>query len=135
MKSFFIPRIWVDMSATHKEDHDPKIGIVKRILDSLGVKEEMMKTIFDDKYGFGGMICVVHVDLLRKRYLIVFDNVQVTNNWNSNLNASLPRNMKWEERMAYGLPKGYGGTVIVTSKNEEVLKMMVERYINMYIST
>ena len=122
VKSFFIPRIWVDMSTRHNEDH---VGIIKRILDSLGVEEEMVKSI-SDEYGLGGLICAVHVELMRKRYLIVFDNVQDANNWNSNLNASLPRDVKWEELLAYGLPKGYGGTVIVTSRNEEVLNKMVE---------
>lgn len=56
----------------------------------------------------------------------MFDDVQDAGDWYSNLSASLPRDVKWEERLAYGLPKGYGGTVIITSRNEELMKMMVD---------
>lgn len=56
VKRYFIPRIWVDMSKRSNEDNDPKIGIVKRMLDSLGVEEKILRTIFDE-HGLGGLIC------------------------------------------------------------------------------
>ncbi|KAJ9136255.1 hypothetical protein P3X46_033347 [Hevea brasiliensis] len=125
VKNHFVPRIWVHMSTKdNEEDNDPKIAIVKRMLNSLGVEGEMLKTILDE-HGLAGLLCALHVELMRKRHLIVLDDAQDTGDWYSNLNASLPRHVKWEQHLAYGLPKGYGGTVIVTSRNEEVMKMMV----------
>ncbi|KDP20865.1 hypothetical protein JCGZ_21336 [Jatropha curcas] len=126
VKNHFVPRIWVHMSKKAKEDNnnDPKKSVVLRMLDSLGVEEEMVKSI-SDEHGLAGLICALHVELMRKRYLIVLDDVQDSDDWYSNLNASLPRNVQWGERLAYGLPKGYGGTIIVTSRSEEVMKIMV----------
>ncbi|KAL3576895.1 hypothetical protein D5086_022178 [Populus alba] len=45
--------------------------------------------------------------------------------WFENLFSPLPGKVKWEQSLAYGLPKGYGGTVIVTSRNKDLAKKMV----------
>lgn len=124
VKNHFVPRIWVCMSKKAIEGNDIKLEIVKRMLDSLGVEEETVNSIAE-KQGLSGLVCALHVQLMGKRYLIVLDDAWETDEWYQELNSCLPRNVEWKKQLAYGLPKGYGGTVIVTSRNEELTKVMI----------
>ncbi|KAH7545888.1 hypothetical protein FEM48_Zijuj01G0141300 [Ziziphus jujuba var. spinosa] len=124
MKTHFLPRIWVSMSKFPGNDKDPKRAIVKRMLISLGVEEETMDVVFQN-HGLQGLLCALHLQLLGKRYLIVLDDARDIDPWYGELNSRLKGGGKWEERFGYGLPKGYGGTVIVSSRDEELAKMMV----------
>ncbi|CAL9026029.1 unnamed protein product [Prunus brigantina] len=127
VKNKFLPRIWVCM-ARHPDGHDDedlKVAIVKRMLVYLGVGKETVKSIFDEKCGLEGLLCALYQQLVGKRYLIVLDDARETDSWYEQLDSCLSRDKKWEDGFAFGFPKGHGGRVIATSRNEEVAKMMV----------
>ncbi|CAB4286868.1 unnamed protein product [Prunus armeniaca] len=127
VKDKFLPRIWVCM-ARHPDGHDDedlKVAIVKRMLVYLGVGKETVKSIFDEKRGLEGLLCALYQQLVGKRYLIVLDDARETDSWYGKLDSCLSRDKKWDDRFAFGFPKGHGGRVIATSRNEEVAKKMV----------
>ncbi|KAF5728975.1 hypothetical protein HS088_TW21G01132 [Tripterygium wilfordii] len=124
VKSQFLPRIWVSLSKKENEAGDTKTALVKRMLDSLGVEEDIIQSIFNE-HAVAGLLCALYQQLRGKRYLIVFDDAMDTDLWYSQLNSSLTREGKWDARLGYGLPKGRGAAVIVTSRKEGVVKMMV----------
>lgn len=126
VKSYFLPRIWVCMSELQDNDQaDPHVSFVKRLLVSLGVEEETMGTI-SDSHGFGGLLCALYQQLVGKRYLIVLDDARGVDSWYEQLHSEFTGDYgKWGERLAYGLPKGCGGTVIVSTRYEGAAKMMV----------
>ncbi|XP_059436858.1 probable disease resistance protein At4g19060 [Corylus avellana] len=128
VKDYFFPRIWVCMSAHSGNDPDKKIAILKRMLDSLGVEEEMI-----NNYKVGQehnlkqlLLYALHLQLQGKRYLIVFDDARggEIDKWYGELSCSSTRDGKWDG-LAYGLPKGRGGAVIVNSRDEKLAKEMV----------
>ncbi|CAN6586577.1 unnamed protein product [Malus baccata var. baccata] len=126
VKNTFLPRIWVCM-ARHPDDNDneaPKIVIVKRMLMHLGVGKQMVKSVCE-KHGLGGLLYALRLQLLGKRYLIVLDHARETDSWCGQLDSCLTRDKEWDDGLAFGLPKGHGGRVIVTSRNEDITKMMV----------
>ncbi|KAF3451589.1 hypothetical protein FNV43_RR07684 [Rhamnella rubrinervis] len=123
VKGHFLPRIWVCMSECHDDDDDKK-AIIKRMLFSLGVEEKTMNSVWDSR-GLEGLLCALYLQLVGKRYLIVFDDARETDSWHEQLNSKLTGDGKWDQKFAYGLPKGCGGTVIVSTRNEEVAKGLV----------
>ncbi|XP_068307351.1 probable disease resistance protein At4g19060 [Pyrus communis] len=126
VKNTFLPRIWVCM-ARHPDDDDnevPKIVIVKRMLMHLGVGKEMVKSVCE-KHGLGGLLYALRLQLMGKRYLIVLDHARETDSWCGQLDSCLTRDKEWDDGLAFGLPKGHGGRLIVTSRNEDIAKMMV----------
>ncbi|BFG38274.1 hypothetical protein CerSpe_245480 [Prunus speciosa] len=127
VKDNFLPRIWVCMARDPDghEDEDLKVAIVKRMLVYLGVGKETVKSIFDEKRGLEGLLCALYQQLVGKRYLIVLDGARETDSWYGQLDSCLSRDKKWDDGFAFGFPKGHGGRVIATSRNEEVAKMMV----------
>ncbi|XP_039166655.1 uncharacterized protein LOC120292503 [Eucalyptus grandis] len=74
--------------------------------------------------GRGG-IGLLHQQLWGKKYLIVLDNAREDEEWYHELGSHLVHGDKWEDRLAYGFPKGYGGTVIITTRNAELAVRMV----------
>ncbi|VVA24929.1 PREDICTED: disease resistance [Prunus dulcis] len=127
VKNNFLPRIWVCMARDPDghEGEDLKVAIVKRMLVYLGVGKETVKSIFDEKHGLEGLLCALYQQLVGKRYLIVLDDAKETDSWYGQLDSCLSRDKKWDDGFAFGFPKGHGGRVIATSRNEEVAKMMV----------
>lgn len=125
VRSHFAPRIWVCVSRRHNEDDDIRVAILKRMLLELGVEEEEVITNDSSSEKLGELLSLLHQHLWGKRYLIVFDDVREDREWYQGLGTYLSRGKKWEDKLAYGLPKGHDGTVIVTSRSEEVAKMMV----------
>ncbi|PON33623.1 NB-ARC domain containing protein [Trema orientale] len=117
----FLPRIWVSMSL-NQNDKDHIKTTVKKVLESLGVDVDKItsnppvSTEKDDNKVLGGLLYVLRLQLMGKRYLVVLDHVtepvEITNSVT-------------DSTLAYGLPKGYGGTVMVTSRKEEVVKRTV----------
>ncbi|XP_059440550.1 probable disease resistance protein At4g19060 [Corylus avellana] len=125
VKDYFFPRIWVCMSAQPGDDPDPKIAILKRMLESLGVEEEIIN---NQEHNLKELLYALHLQLQGKRYLIVFDDARggggETDKWYRELSFSPTRDGQWDA-LAYGLPKECGGAVIVTSRKEEIAKKMV----------
>ncbi|PIA32952.1 hypothetical protein AQUCO_04300127v1 [Aquilegia coerulea] len=123
----FCLRLWVCVSpdCNRKE-------LVWRMLDNLGV--ENVQQILDergDRDEIGVLLFLLYVQLMDKRYLIVFDDVYLAEDWHTNLELQPPESREWTDRLAYGLPKGSGSAIIVTSRLHEVAKKMVGR-MNIY---
>jgi hypothetical protein len=119
VKDYFHPRIWVCMSRKPGDDPDGKVTILKRMLVSLGVED-------GDQHDLKGLLYALHLQLQGKRYLIVLDDawdLEIVE-WYKQLNSSSTCEGKWD-RLAYGLPKGFGGVVIVTSRDEKLAEAMV----------
>ncbi|PON49319.1 NB-ARC domain containing protein [Parasponia andersonii] len=129
VKSRFSPRAWVSSTSGifHDEEYkrNPRIAFARRILASLGVESEMVERVVED-HGLRGLVCALHLELIGKRYLIVLDDARETDPWYGRLGSCLGEEKGgWEECLGYGLPKGSGGMVIVTSRNEGVAKRMI----------
>jgi hypothetical protein len=126
VKDYFLPRIWVCMSKQPGDDTDGKVAILKRMLVNLGVEEEIINQISRDQDEvMKGLLYALHLQLQGKRYLIVFDDARDRNEWYGELSSSPTREGKWD-RLAHGLPKGCGGAVIVTSRDEKLAKAMTD---------
>ena len=122
----FLPRIWVCLSSKPNEKKDQKEETVSRMLTCLGVDDNTIDSVLKN-HGLGGLLYALHLQLTGKKYLIVLDDAKPkeTEEWFANLDSPITEKEKWGERLAFGLPKGHGGTVIVTSRDEKVAKMMV----------
>ncbi|KAF5188956.1 Disease resistance rpp13-like protein, partial [Thalictrum thalictroides] len=119
----FCLRLWVCVS--------PGCGLIElvwRMLDNLGV-EDVQATLDanKDKNEVGVLLFLLYVQLMEKRYLIVFDDVCEEQDWQTNLNEQPPEDGEWTDRLAYGLPKESGSAIIVTSRFHEVAKKIVGR--------
>ncbi|XP_022737775.1 probable disease resistance protein At5g45440 [Durio zibethinus] len=113
VKQRFVPRIWISMSEELKSMED----VVKRMLEHLGVEEEIIESISND-HKLPGLLYSLHLKLKGKRFLIVFDDVRNKEEYYEKLESCL--------RDGHGFPKGSGGAVIVSSRNQEAIKKMVE---------
>lgn len=144
VKRAYFPRIWVSMySKETKEDEDPKRDIVKRILKSLGVEDEIIKHIetkaeeekkIKEEARIGEeetvkekvlsrLLYDLHLNLIGKKYLIVLDDVWEDNEWNQRLDDE--KNQQEKSHLSCGFPKGFGGRVIMTSRDERLAKEIV----------
>lgn len=149
LKSHFLVMIWVCMSrepTSHEEEEEEegrtnvfkkdkevrKLIILKRMLEYLGVEVDNNNNNngqeVSDCEKLKAFLYLLHLHLKGKRYLIVLDDAQDKDEWYKDLDASGPtstRDDSWGTCLGHGLPKGCGGTVIVISRNEEVVKNMV----------
>ncbi|XP_058195216.1 probable disease resistance protein At5g45440 [Rhododendron vialii] len=128
VKKHFLPRIWVCASKQPEDDFDRRIEIVKRMLMCLGVEEKIIESA--RQHGLKGFLFALRLQLTGKRYLIVLDDVwckeEMYEEFSTNFCSSLEADEnKCSEKLAYGLPKGYGGAVIVTSRIEKLVIKMV----------
>ncbi|KAF7150268.1 hypothetical protein RHSIM_Rhsim02G0118600 [Rhododendron simsii] len=131
VKKHFLPRIWVCTSKQPediRDDFDHRIEIVKRMLMCLGVEEKIIESA--SQHGLKGLLFALRLQLTGKRYLIVLDDVwckeEMYERFSTNFCSSLEADEnKCSEKLAYGLPKGYGGAVIVTSRIEKLVIKMV----------
>ncbi|XP_062087376.1 probable disease resistance protein At4g19060 [Humulus lupulus] len=120
VKKRFLPRVWVTMPRPSDEDYrkSPEIAIATRILASLGVEEEA-RELMQRNDDLNKLVCALHQELASKRYLIVLDQ------WYGHVSSSDDSaDLKKGECLEHWFPKGCGGTVIVTSRNERVAKQM-----------
>ncbi|GMP72701.1 hypothetical protein CsSME_00030633 [Camellia sinensis var. sinensis] len=124
VKNHFLPRIWVCLSKQPKDDPDNKKETVKRMLECLGVEESVIQSA-DNDHGLEGLLFALRLQLHGKRYLIILDDVWCKDDHDMEFYSPLDRNENCCKKLAYGLPKGCGGTVIVTSRAEELAKKMV----------
>ncbi|KAF8117245.1 hypothetical protein N665_0012s0245 [Sinapis alba] len=138
VKSFYAPRIWVSMHSIErsKEELDGKISVLKKILTVLEVKVSILdkiKTDAVDEYNkindgetakekeLSALLYVLHLNLKWKKYLIVFDDVREEDNWNEMLQddvEKLKKDKRWGKYLSDGFPKGSGGRVIYTTRDE-----------------
>ncbi|KAG2301790.1 hypothetical protein Bca4012_060140 [Brassica carinata] len=141
VKSVYAPRIWVSMhSDGPKEGLDGKISVLKKMLTFLDVKVSILediKTYAIEEYnsnveaGIDGesakekelsaLLYALHLNLRWKKYLIVFDDVRDEDNWNEMLHddeEKLKKDKRWGKYLSDGFPKGSGGRVIYTTRDE-----------------
>ncbi|KAI8567504.1 hypothetical protein RHMOL_Rhmol02G0127800 [Rhododendron molle] len=127
VKKHFLPRIWVCTSKQPediRDDFDHRIEIVKRMLMCLGVEEKIIESA--RQHGLKGLLFALRLQLTGKRYLIVLDDLWCKEAMYEDFCSSLESDEnKCSEKLAYGLPKGYGGAVIVTSRIEKLVIKMV----------
>ncbi|MQM18343.1 hypothetical protein Taro_051332 [Colocasia esculenta] len=129
VRRHFHPRLWVCMSQTLEPGKDARKETVKRALLSLGLEEEVIRSATAGKsesQSLEVLTFMLHLQLLGKRYLIVFDDVWSTDEWYQGLDrGSAAGDSEWGDQLAYGLPKGDGGGVIVTGRAVGAVKGMV----------
>lgn len=122
---YFFPRIWVCLSKQKGEDEDNKKEVVKRMLRCLGIDDKIIKKV-DEKQGIRGLLFALRLQLTGKRYFIVLDDAHNADEWFKMPDSDAENdNTKIYEKFSYGLPKECGGTVLVTSRVEQVVKNMV----------
>ncbi|XP_019057290.1 PREDICTED: probable disease resistance protein At5g45490 isoform X2 [Tarenaya hassleriana] len=143
VKKTYVPRVWVCMYTEKEElsrDGDPKIAIVKRILRNLGVEEDTLAYIKDQakeelenaREGDGEkelsmLLYALHLNLWGKKYLIVLDDARKEDGWKERLDErnQIPEGKKWGTHLSFGFPKGSGGRVIFTTRDEDLAKELV----------
>ncbi|KAL5711123.1 hypothetical protein ACHQM5_021614 [Ranunculus cassubicifolius] len=121
LQKVFNPRIWVPLSLTLENKPNTSSNIVEYLLQELG-----------DEYDSASDTCLesrlqtLYKQLTGKKYLIVLDDVWHISSWYENLGASkLNGGRESHNCLGSGLPKDYGGGVIVTSRLEQVAEKMV----------
>ncbi|KAK1365953.1 NB-ARC domain-containing protein [Heracleum sosnowskyi] len=125
VSDYFFPRIWVCLSKQKDEDEDNKKEVVKRMLRCLGIDDKIINKV-DEKQGIRGLLFALRLQLTGKRYFIVLDDAHNTDEWFKMPDSDAENdNNKIYEKFSYGLPKECGGTVVVTSRVEQVVKNMV----------
>ncbi|CDY26370.1 BnaA02g24000D [Brassica napus] len=124
---------------------DGKISVLKNILTVLGVevsilvkinkyavdeyKSNMESEVESKKHDaetakekeISALLYALHLNLRWKKYLIVFDDVREEDNWNEKLQddeEKLKKDKRWGKYLSDGFPKGSGGRVIYTTRDE-----------------
>lgn len=126
VKDHFLPRIWVCLSKQPEDDEDNRKETVKRMLMCLGVDDEIIQKAGEDSnLGLQKLMFALRLQLVGKRYLIVLDDARNSDECFVDLASDSTQDEKCYGQLAYGLPKGHGGTVIITTRSEEIAKKMV----------
>ncbi|VVB08063.1 unnamed protein product [Arabis nemorensis] len=138
VKSVYAPRIWVSMHSQETEADKKKISVLKKILKDLGVKDDMFDSIHaearqeasakQEKGELGvtteteeisALLYALYLNLRWKKYLIVFDDVREEDKWDEKLDEKLKEDERWGRYLSDGFPKGSGGRVIYTTRDEK----------------
>ncbi|KAK2638026.1 hypothetical protein Ddye_025821 [Dipteronia dyeriana] len=94
------------------DDVNSKVVIIERRLECLGVDGEVINSFTSDHQ----LVYALPLELMTKKYLIVLEHCEETDEWYEKLYCCSSNGEKWGEQ---GFPKGYGGAMIVTSRNEK----------------
>ncbi|NP_001147651.1 putative disease resistance protein [Zea mays] len=133
-KGRFFPRIWMCMSRTASAGADRRKEVLQGMLMALGHEEDAILSM-NGSDSLTELTIAVHEQLEGKRFLIVFDDVWHIDSWYSDVVGVGPQNAMrraddlsvLSERLAFALPKGRGGLVIVTSRLEQAAEAMVRK--------
>lgn len=124
MKHFAV-KLWVWVSPNCKRE-----TLILRMLDNLGVDEDHIQNMLNintklDQVGV--LLFLLYLQLRKKRYLIVFDDIANVKDWHCELEKRPPDDARqeWSDRLAYGLPKGEGSAIIITGRRELDIRKMV----------
>lgn len=131
VKNHFSPRIWVCLSKQQRNNDQPNKEIVVRILENLGIEDEVITDVADGSDPLRRLILLLRLQLIGKRYLIVLDDAWDHNDFFLNLTRKPQLDDNWGEELAYALPKGCGGTIISSSRSEALLKKMIGKDANL----
>ncbi|KAI3680725.1 hypothetical protein L6452_35500 [Arctium lappa] len=131
IKNRFSPRIWVCLSKQSRTN-EPRKEIVVRILESLGMEDEVIRDVGNDSDSLRRLILLLRLQLIGKRYLIVLDDAWDHNDFFLNLTQKPQLDENWGEELAYALPKGCGGTIISSSRSWPLLKKMIGKDANVH---
>ncbi|XP_030501781.2 probable disease resistance protein At4g19060 [Cannabis sativa] len=123
-EKLFVPRIWVsvrgvecgpDSTPVIKNDEQPKETTMKKMLESVGVDIDTYNLISTNNSEelLKGLLYLLRLQLIGKRYLIVLDDL-----------TSFP--VKDACDLVSELPQGYKGTIMVTSREENIVKEMAK---------
>ncbi|XP_062075800.1 probable disease resistance protein At4g19060 [Humulus lupulus] len=114
-EKLFIPRIWVSTSIikndknrkkrTVKEEEINLSVIVEEMLESLGVDTDDIVPNDSSRYDLEVLLYLLRLQLIGKMYLILLDDLTLI------VDDAL--------KLASNLPKGYKGTIMVTSREEK----------------
>ncbi|TXG66059.1 hypothetical protein EZV62_007334 [Acer yangbiense] len=74
VKRHFVPKIWVCMSRQPNDDVNSKAVIIKRMLECLGVDDEVINSFTSDHQ----LVYALHLELMTKKYLIVLEDCEET---------------------------------------------------------
>lgn len=121
VKDNFPLRLWVCVSPSCTPEE-----LIYRMLDNLGREQEDVQKIIGGQPKIGELLYLLYLELLGKKYLIMFDDVWDTDDWHRDLTSEPPEDGVWDARLAYGLPKGNGSAVIATCRREDDARIMVE---------
>ncbi|XP_077242124.1 putative disease resistance protein At5g45490 [Tasmannia lanceolata] len=118
-------RLWVWVSPKCR-----RVELLRRILENIGLEHEYVESILKidpNKEVLGVLLFLLHVHLMDKKYLIVFDDIRNVGQWHCELQKDPPKNPTedWCARLAYGLPKGNGSAIIVTTTKVEDARKIV----------
>ncbi|GJZ91918.1 probable disease resistance protein [Tanacetum coccineum] len=135
VKKHFSPRIWVCLSKQPNARKNYNEEIVVRILKCLGMEDEIIGVENEnDPYLLKRLILLLRLQLVGKRFLLVLDDA-----WKDdpkdpfflNLHQKEQLPDKWGEELAYGLPKGCGGTIISSSRSSDLVKKMLGYHVSL----
>ncbi|KAK2638033.1 hypothetical protein Ddye_025828 [Dipteronia dyeriana] len=91
VKRHFVPRIWVSMSRQPIDDVNSKAVIIKRMLECLGVEDEVIDFCTSDHQ----LVYALHLELMTKKYLIVHEECEETDRWYEKLYCCSSKGEKW----------------------------------------
>ncbi|KFK31558.1 hypothetical protein AALP_AA6G127500 [Arabis alpina] len=151
VKSVYAPMIWVSMPVKETvAGEDKKISVLKKILTDLGVEDRVFTAIHEEakqeakakqekgeetgitnaSEEISALLYALHLNLRWKKYLIVFDDVREADEWNQILEddeEKLKKDKRWGRYLSDGFPKGSGGRVIYTTRDEK--KKLAEKLV------
>ncbi|CAI9087658.1 OLC1v1021787C1 [Oldenlandia corymbosa var. corymbosa] len=109
-----------------EDDEDKRKEVIKRMLMCLGVDDDIIEKAGEDvNFGIERLIFALRLQLKGNKYLIVLDDAWNSDKCFEDLHSDSLQDESSYEKLAYGLPKGHGGTVVITTRSKEIAAKMV----------